>query len=214
MIFFFAYRWADELKEFQSTMRCYKTSPMEFLSVSTPLSFLCLDITFRQPHVFVLEQKTFVDRTKEAKTEDAIRDGKISVATGNVGSFFKKRLGCLLRTLQTRLDAGYRVIAIATAIASHTNTVEDIMKMTREINRAIRFIKEKPLEITFRPLFGKIPLNIDEQMAGIRVFIFEDAGFASPPGKKSIECGVAVGGRDKQGWHNFMRRHGIGFLCT
>ena len=192
-----AYSKDQYLDEFVSLMRRYRTGAVEKLSSSNGLVFLGMDITADSQSNFALSQTNFVSRLAFPCVDSIIRNKMFIVHNEKVKSFFRTSMGSLLWLLQTRYDLSFRIIGIAVRLNDSSKNVDDAIALTKEIHRIIRTAKENPLVIHFGKLSLDSHASVSMRLAGIRLFVFGDAGFCTLPGQKSIESCIIVAGREQ-----------------
>ena len=184
---------------FLSTISVFNTGEVEYLRIGETIQFLGLDLEKIDASTFGLSQKTYISRLTEADLKEILVGKTVTTDILVLRKFFKSQVGKLLWLMQTRFDLSFNIIECATCVSPALNDSSKIMPLVRMINRVIKMSKCN--EVLMR--YGRIPgfkhlsaCAQKEDMSGLRIFTFSDAGFASIRGEKSVEASLILCGKE------------------
>ena len=185
-----------ELKRFENVIQEYRTSDMEFLSPSTPLVFIGIDVRMTSDGLIWLSQQSFISRLKAADPTEILKDKKLHVSVEKLKTFYRRHLGSLIWCLQTRFDVGFAVTEFATSSPYVLSDATLILGMVKMLNRIIGTLKSRVVEISFGGFFDCRREVTREQLGSIRLFVFSDAGYGTLRGSRSVEAAIIVAGKE------------------
>ena len=145
---------------------------------------------------FSLAQSGFIERIKYVEASDLVKNKTLLVSEDKVRTFFKKQLGILMWTLQTRFDIGFMVTRLATTCPYVTKEAGGILEMAKLVNKIIKILKTQVIEIRYGSFFRKGEVVTESKLMSLRLFSFTDAGFASLRDHKSIETAIFIIGKE------------------
>ena len=145
---------------------------------------------------FCMSQKSFIERMKFADLNDLVCKKQVVATVEQIKTYFRKQLGALIWTLQTRFDVGYLVTTLATSAPYVGRDIKLISDMIRLVNRIMKILKSTIVEIRYGPFFRDKRVVTETDLFSLRLFSFTDAGFASLRDRKSIETAIFLFGKE------------------
>ena len=174
----------------------YRTSDLEFLSVSNALVFIGIDLRMAQDGSIFVSQTGFISRLKQADAHEIVQNKKLAVSVEKLKTFYRRHLGNLIWCLQTRFDIGFDVTEFATSSPYILEDPMQILGVVKAINRIIATLKGRVVELNFGSFFGAKEEVAMKQLGSLRIFVFSDAGFGTLRGSRSVEAAIIVAGKE------------------
>ena len=111
--------------------------------------FLWVDLAMYGQGDVLLSQEGLISRMMEAAPTEILRDGRLIVKVDKLKTFYRKFLGSLIWSLQTRCDIGFQVTDYATTPPYVLDNPVEISAVAKSINRIAKSLKSRSVSLRY-----------------------------------------------------------------
>ena len=183
-------------------LRTYRSGEIEYLTEKSPIMFTGLLIEKRHDGAITLSQTHNDDELIEIHPADFALNNQIGDA-GKLRTALRQALGSLIWLHQTRPDIGYDIARIATEAVAACTAPNLALQCVALCNKTVRFAQIYARKIAYAPSHDQLstPSARLQHQKNRRLIIFNDSGFGSLSGSRSVKGSVAIIGQVvSRGW--------------
>ena len=144
-----------DLKRFELAVSEYRTGDLMFLDRNNPLVFLGLDLVMDSNGDILLPQEGFIRRMKEADPTEILHNGRLIVKVGKLKTFYRRHLGSLIWSFQTRFYIGFQVTDYAATAPYVLDNPVEVLAVIKSVNRITKSLKARNVSIRYGPFSRK-----------------------------------------------------------